>query len=270
MTISKGAVATLGSQDGNNTTATVSSAIDTTGAGLLLALFSWEGNDSTPTVSDSKSNTWTLVAKATSAAISAYVYAAYGPTAVGTSHTCQVVPAANRPFKRCGFYAVNGTFANSGALNTSQTGTGASTTIATSANINNTSQPALILQWVVNDNGATNTQTGSWSLGDSDLQVSGRALFSNIRSATGVWTTTFSQPSANNYATVAAAFVETSASGQPSGRRTGLAQGFSRSEIGRDGGSVFRERFGGVLVPAGFHRRRRSGLIVPERRVIHG
>jgi len=62
-------------------------------------------------------------------------------------------------------------------------------------------------------------------------------------------------------------------SGQPAGRRTGLADGYSNMERGRDGGRVFR----GIAVipalammraPAGF-RRGAGGLMVPERRA-HG
>jgi hypothetical protein len=71
----------------NNDTVTTS-AIDTSGANLLVAVAAFLNNiTANPTLSDSKSNTWTLIHSRIHSILEVRIYAAIGSPTVGSGHT---------------------------------------------------------------------------------------------------------------------------------------------------------------------------------------
>jgi hypothetical protein len=212
MAISKGVYATFGVQDGNNTTATVSGSVDSTGKGLLVAYVSFEGApDAAGTISDNKSNTsWVEIARVNNTVgggdMTSIMYAHYAPN-VGAGHTVTWTPGSARPFKRSNFTAVNGSFANSTCLDAVVSAQGVGT--AYDAGTLNTTATAFITQWNVNYAGELTTPAGSWVGGDEDVEVGGREIISKVQtgSVSGFDPTTTGVVSVN-WNAICAAFKE--------------------------------------------------------------
>lgn len=82
-----------GANGGTATVATLASAINTTGANLLVvSVGSQPGSVTAPTLTDSKSNTWTLIKAQVGSDVRTGLYAALNPT-VGTGHQFTVTSA---------------------------------------------------------------------------------------------------------------------------------------------------------------------------------
>lgn len=196
MAIVKGAQSTLGNQDANNTTGSISGAIDSTGAGVILGFASFEGvPDAGGSVSaDSKGNTGYVELGRVNHAnndMTTVVYAKFAPGSVGAGHTATYTPGSARPFKYWGIKAVAGTFPNATCLDALLQASGHGT--AYDAGTLNTNASALIAQWNVNYAGDNqSTPAGSWISGDEDLEVPGRQIISKVQvgSVTGFDPTT--------------------------------------------------------------------------------